>query len=228
MCKTVSATGPECGVFAKGGHERQSACEAHTACDRHGWILGVEVTAGNANGSTAWDAVYGQVTGRFPEAAFIVMDAGCKTPWIAKKPLEDNRIPILPYTRCKGRKDRFRPWDFTYDRLQDCFACPKGQALRHTTTGKDGKRMHRSSPKLCQCCPCRQLCSANGKGQRLLMTHIGQEHLDLAEQLRKARRPSPVRRFRQYPNIMSRRISAREWAPHMAMASLSSAFSLST
>ncbi len=215
-------------MFAKGGHERQSACEAHTACDRHGWILGVEVTAGNANGSTAWDAVYGQVTGRFPEAAFIVMDAGCKTPWIAKKPLEDNCIPILPYTRCKGRKDRFRPWDFTYDRLQDCFACPKGQALRHTTTGKDGKRMHRSSPKLCQCCPCRQLCSANGKGQRLLMTHIGQEHLDLAEQLRKARRPSPVRRFRQYPNIMSRRISAREWAPHMAMASLSSAFSLST
>ena len=68
--KTVSTTGPECGVFAKGGHERQSACEAHTACDRHGRILGVEVTAGNVNGSTAWDAVYNQVTGRFPEAAF--------------------------------------------------------------------------------------------------------------------------------------------------------------
>ena len=32
----------------------------------------------------------------------------------------------------------------------------------------------------------------------------------------------------QYPKIMSRRISAREWAPHMAMASASSAFSLST
>ena len=104
------------------------------------------MTAGNANGSTAWDAVYGQETGRFPEAAFIVMDAGCKTPWIVKKILKDNRIPILPYTRCKGRKDRFRPWDFTYDRLQDCFACPKGQALRHTTTGKDGKRMYRSTP----------------------------------------------------------------------------------
>lgn len=32
----------------------------------------------------------------------------------------------------------------------------------------------------------------------------------------------------QYPKIMPRRISAREWAPHMAMASASSAFSLST
>ena len=40
--KTVSTTGPECGMFAKGGHERQSACAAHTACDRNGWILGVE------------------------------------------------------------------------------------------------------------------------------------------------------------------------------------------
>ena len=83
-------------MFVKGSHERQFAYEAHTACDRHGWILGVEVTAGNVNDSTAWDAVYDQVTDRFPEAKFIVMDAGYKTPWIAKKTLEDSRIPETP------------------------------------------------------------------------------------------------------------------------------------
>ena len=113
VSKTVSTTDPDCGMFVKGSHERQFAYEAHTACDRHGWILGVEVTAGNVSDSTAWDAVYNQITGRFPEAKFVVMDAGYKTPWIAKKILEDSRIPILPYTRYKGRKDKFRPWDFT-------------------------------------------------------------------------------------------------------------------
>ena len=96
VTSTVSTTDPDCGMFAKGEHERQFAYEAHTACDQHGWILGVEVTAGNVSDSVAWDAVYGQVTDRFPEAKFIVMDAGYKTPWIAHKTLEDSRYTNQP------------------------------------------------------------------------------------------------------------------------------------
>lgn len=98
-------------MFVKGERERPFAYEAHTACDRHGWILGAEVTAGNANDSTAWDAVYDQVTDRFPEAKLIAMDAGCKTPWIAPKTSEDSRIPIPPYTRSSvhARQGRERP-----------------------------------------------------------------------------------------------------------------------
>ena len=42
--KTVSTTDPDCGMFVKGEHERQFAYEAHTACDRKGFVLGVEVT----------------------------------------------------------------------------------------------------------------------------------------------------------------------------------------
>ena len=96
-------------MFVKGAHERQFAYEAHTACDKHGFVLGVEVTAGNVSDSVAWDAVYDQVTNSFPEVKFVTMDVGYKTPWIAKKVLEDSRIPILPYTRYKGKNDRFRP-----------------------------------------------------------------------------------------------------------------------
>ena len=152
VTRTVSATDPDCGMFVKGSHERQFAYEAHTACDWHGWILGVEVTAGNINDSTAWDAIYGQVTGRFPTANEIVMDAGYKTPWIAKKTLEDGRIPLLPRTRYKGKKGVFRSGDFTYDKERDCFFCPQGQPLRHTTTSKDGKRTYRSKPDVCRSC----------------------------------------------------------------------------
>lgn len=85
VSKTLSTTDPDCGMFVKGSHERQFAYEAHTACDRHGWILGVEVTAGNVNDSTAWDAIYHQITTRFPEAEYIVMDAGYKTPGLQKR-----------------------------------------------------------------------------------------------------------------------------------------------
>ena len=47
--RTVSTTDPESGMFVKGEHERQFAYEAHTACDRKGFVLGVEVTAGNVH-----------------------------------------------------------------------------------------------------------------------------------------------------------------------------------
>ena len=53
--KTVSKTDP-----VKGAHERQFAYEAHTACDKHGIVLGVEVTAGNVSDSVAWDAEIGR------------------------------------------------------------------------------------------------------------------------------------------------------------------------
>lgn len=68
--KTVSKTDPDCGMFVKGTHERQFAYEAHTACDKHGIVLGMEITAGNVSDSVAWDAVYDQVTGKFSEVKF--------------------------------------------------------------------------------------------------------------------------------------------------------------
>ncbi len=40
--KTVSTTDPDCGMFVKGEHERQFAYEAHTACDKHGFVLGLK------------------------------------------------------------------------------------------------------------------------------------------------------------------------------------------
>ena len=150
-------------------------------------VLSVAVTAGNVHDSVAWDEVYDEVTSKF-EVQFVTMDAGYKTPWIAKKTLEDGKIPILPYTRYKGRKDRYRPWDYEYDPVNDRYICPQGGALRHTTTNKEGKRTYRSTPKNCRDCPCKSLCGANENGQKVLTTHIWQEYLDIVEQLRKTER----------------------------------------
>ena len=183
--KTVSTTDPECGMFVKGEHERQFAYEAHTACDENGFILGVEVTAGNVSDSVAWDKVYEEVTERFPESKYIVMDAGYKTPWIAKRTLEDDRIPVLPYTRKNYKEGTYRPWEYDYDPETDSFICPHGGVLRHTTTDKDGRRTYRTEPKSCKGCPYKTKCGANEKGQKVLQTHIWQEYLDIVEEIRK-------------------------------------------
>ena len=101
----------------------------------------MEVTAGNVHDSVAWDKVYDEVTNRF-DVQFVTMDAGYKTPWIAKKTIEDSKIPILPYTRYTGKKDRYKPWEYTYDPANDTYICPRGGILRHTTTDREGKRTY--------------------------------------------------------------------------------------
>ena len=74
----------KCGMFIKGEHERQFAYEAHTACDKRGFVLGVEVTAGNVYDSVAWDKLYNDLAAAFPEMEALVMDAAYKMPWIAR------------------------------------------------------------------------------------------------------------------------------------------------
>ena len=194
--KTISRTDPDSGMFVKGEHERQFAYEAHTVCEKHGFVLDVEVTAGNIHDSVAWDAVYDRVTEKF-DVTFVTMDAGYKTPWIAKKTLDDGKIPVLPYTRYKGSKEQYKPWEYEYDPVRDAYTCPSGGSLRHTTTDRDGKRTYRTSPKHCVNCPHKSLCGANAKGQKILTRHIWQEQVDLVEQLRKTSRAKEIYAMRK-------------------------------
>lgn len=193
---TISTTDPDCGMFVKGEHERQFAYEAHTVCDKNGMVLDVEVTAGNVNDSVAWDAVYDRVRAKY-DVEYMAMDAGYKTPWIAKKTIDTDVIPILPYTRYKGNKDTYKPWEYIYDTAQDCYVCPHGGKLRHTTTSKDGKRTYRTDPKCCRGCPFKAQCGANEKGQKVFHTHIWQEYLDLVEQIRKTQRGKDIYAMRK-------------------------------
>ncbi|MEG1578821.1 MAG: IS1182 family transposase [Oscillospiraceae bacterium] len=195
--KTVSTTDPDSGMFVKGEHERQFAYEAHTACDKRGFVLGVEVTAGNVHDSVAFDPLYDKLAARFAEIQFAAMDAAYKTPWITRKLIEDGRIPILPYTRYSGNKDQYKPWEYSYDPKSDTYQCPQGGILRHTTTDKEGKRTYRTDPKHCVHCPHQHLCGANEKGQKIFSRHIWQAHLDLAEQLRKTERGKKIYAMRK-------------------------------
>jgi len=53
-----STTDPECGLFHKGEHKIEFAYTAHTACDKHNFILNVDVAPGNVHDSVMFDELY--------------------------------------------------------------------------------------------------------------------------------------------------------------------------
>lgn len=99
-----STTDPDSGVFHKSEHKKCFAYEAHTMCEKHGYVMEVEVTPGNVHDSVAFDAVFERATEHYPEIKVVTADAGYKTPWICKQIIDSGRIPSLPYKRPMTKK----------------------------------------------------------------------------------------------------------------------------
>lgn len=183
--KTVSTTDPDCGIFRKGEHKVEFAYEAHTVCEKHGFVLDMEVTAGNVHDSMVFDPLYDRVKQKF-SIEVIAADSAYKTPWITKKIIDDGKIPSMPYTRSPGIKAGFfRPWEYRYDLVTDCYACPGGQTLKYSTTSREGKKVYRSSSKICKDCALRGMCTTNAKYQKTIERHIWQEYIEIADQIRR-------------------------------------------
>ncbi len=73
------------------------AYNAQVGCDQHGWALAYSI------------------------------DAGYKTPSIAKFLLDQNITPVFPYTRPRGKKGKLSPKEFIYEEYYDCYLCPENQ-----------------------------------------------------------------------------------------------------
>jgi transposase len=181
---TKSTTDPESGVFHKGEHKDCFAYEAHTACDRHGFILGVEVTPGNMHDSIAFDKVYEQVTALYPEVKVIVADAAYKTPWICKRIIDDKRVPSMPYIQPKTADGNHEWWKYVYDEYYDCIICPEYKVLHYATTNRDGYREYKSRSYICENCPSRERCTANKDCTKTVLRHIWYDYIELAEDAR--------------------------------------------
>ena len=181
---TKSTTDPESGLFVKGEHKKQFAYEAHTACDRNGYVLGVEVTPGNVHDSVAFDDVYDEVTERFPEVETIVADSAYKTPHICKKVFDDKRVISTAYKRPHTKKGNHPWYKYVYDEYYDEIICPEYHTLKYSTTNRDGYREYKSDPGICKNCPTRHLCTASKDCQKTVTKHIWWEYVERAEDIR--------------------------------------------
>ena len=181
---TKSVTDPDCGLFVKGGHKRQFAYEAHTACDKNGFVLETVVTPGNVHDSVAFDEVYDKVTENFPQVEAVVADAAYKTPHICKKVFGDGRVLSTAYKRPQTMKNGHEWWKYVYDEFYNCVICPEYQPLKYSTTNRDGYREYKSDPNICAACPTRERCTHSKDCIKTVQRHIWKDYEELADDAR--------------------------------------------
>lgn len=180
----VSTTDPECGLFHKGEHEKQFAYTTHVACDKHNFILGCDVSAGNVHDSVMFDGLYRNVLTRFPGIGTIALDSGYKTPWIMKQIFDSERIAVTPYRRPMTKEGFFKKYEYVYDDHYDCILCPENQVLKYSTTNREGYREYKSDPKICANCPSRQMCTESKNCVKVVTRHVWEEYMEMAEEVR--------------------------------------------
>jgi len=197
--KTVkqSTTDPECGVFHKGEHKKEFAYTTHVACDKHNFVLGADVSAGNIHDSVMFDGLYHNVLTRFPEIEMTALDSGYRTPWIMKQIFDSGRLPSVPYKSPMTKEGFFRKCEYVYDEYFDCYICPNDQVLKYSTTNKEGYREYKSDPNICKNCLHRAQCTESKNCQKVVTRHVWEEYMEMAEDVRHSDKGKEVYRLRK-------------------------------
>ena len=181
---TVSAADPESGLFHKGEHKMCFACEAHTACDDHSFVLDVAATPGNVHDSVAFHPLYDRLKADFPQMETIVADSACKTPYICKRIFDDNKVLSTACKRPLTMKGGHAWWKYVYDAYNDFVICPEYHALRCSATNRGSCREYKSRSYICEKCPTRHRCTNSRSCEKVVQRHVWQEYIELAEDAR--------------------------------------------
>ena len=183
----ASLTDPEAGNFHKGEHEECFAYAHQTFCDNNGFIIAYETVPGNIHDSVSFFDTYRKLNEKY-EIKNISLDAGYKTPAIAREVISNNQKLFLPYTRPKGmKKETFLKKEFTYDPENDVVICPNSQKLPYSITDNKGYRHYKSNRHICESCPLLDKCTSSKKHQKTISIHIWQNYLNECEELRYTR-----------------------------------------
>ena len=182
--KTIkcSTTDPESGWFHKGDHKNVFAYGIETACDKNGWILDFTVNPGNKHDSRTFKGLYEKLENIGME--YCVVDAGYKTPAIAKLLLDDGVKPVFPYKRPMTKEGFFRKHEYVYDEYNDCYICPNNKVLKYSTTNRDGYREYKSCGYVCAECPYLSQCTESRNHVKLVNRHIWEDYMEMCEDIR--------------------------------------------
>ena len=182
--KTIkcSTTDPESGWFRKGEHKNVFAYGIETACDKNGWILNFTVNPGNEHDSRTFKGLYDKLENIGME--YCVVDAGSKTPAIAKLLLDKGVKPVFPYKRPMTKDGFFKKYEYVYDEYNDCYICPNDKILTYRTTNKDGYREYKSCGETCSTCPYLSQCTASRDHVKLVTRHVWEDYMEACEDIR--------------------------------------------
>ena len=178
-CKEIkeSTTDPESGYYVKDERTKQFAYSFHAATDERGFVLGAIVTPGNIHDSHILQPLVEKVIEKVKKPLAVAADAAYKTPAITNFLLENQMLPVLPYTRPKTKDGFFRKHDYVYDEHNDCYICPNDQTLSYVTTTKEGYRQFKSNPTICANCPFLKQCTESKNHTKLIQRHIWEAYV---------------------------------------------------
>ena len=115
------------------------------------------------------------------------MDAGYKTPAIARSIIEDGKVPVMPYTRPMTKEGFFKKYEYVYDEYYDCYICPENQILRYSTTNREGYREYKSNAMICESCARRDRCTESQNHTKLITRHVWEPYMEQVEDYRHMR-----------------------------------------
>ena len=177
-----STSDPDSGWFHKGEHKQVFAYAVETACDKHGWILDYTVNPGNLHDSRTFKGLYDKIKNIGIKT--LIVDAGYKTPAIAKMLLDDRITPLFPYKRPMTKQGFFRKTEYAYDEYYDCYVCPNNRTLEYTTTNRDGYREYKSCGTVCANCPYLSQCTESKDHVKVITRHIWEPYMEKCEEIR--------------------------------------------
>ena len=181
---TVSKTDPDSGMFFKSEKERCFAYSAHTACDERGFVVGIEVTAGNVHDSVMTKALVDQDCNRLGKPEYVIMDAGYRTAANAKMLASKEIQAVLPYKRIRTQEGMLSKREFLYDEYYDWYICPQNEVLTLKTIDREGYKHYKSSSEKCKSCPLLTSCTRDKKGIKTITRHLWQDYLDETDHFR--------------------------------------------
>lgn len=177
-----STTDPESGYFHKGEHKQVFAYTTNTCCDKNGYVLDFEVTAGNIHDSVSFWDLYKRL--REEEGTkYYVMDAGYKIPAISRKIINDGKIPVMPYKRPMTKEGFFKKHEYVYDEYYDCYICPCNEVLEYSTTNREGYKEYKSNPEKCKNCPKLEQCTKSKQHTKVVTRHVWEEYMEKTEDI---------------------------------------------
>lgn len=178
----TSTTDPESGWFHKGEHKEVFAYSIETACDKNGWILGYTVNKGNYHDSRTFKGLYDKLDKS--NIKKMILDAGYKTPPIAKLLMDDGIEAIFPYKRPMTKDGFFKKYEYVYDEYFDCYICPNNKILKYSTTNRDGYREYKSCCDDCKDCPYLSQCTESKNHTKVVTRHIWEDYMERCEDIR--------------------------------------------
>ncbi len=172
------------GVFHKGEHKKVFAYLTNVACDKNNYVIGFVLNSGNKHDSTEFPKLYEQLKNRFEKIKNVVVDAGYKTPAIAKQVLDDYRTLVTPYKRPMTKFSFFKKYEFVYDEYYDVYICPSNEVLKYSTTNRDGYKEYKSNKIKCKNCQYLSECTESKDHQKVVTRHVWEEYMEKLEDIR--------------------------------------------